>query len=232
MAMTESMLTDVGPIRGGYQQVIATAYLDLGATLFSQKEVDALVGPSASIPIQPFLSRQTKWRTCLIFDERDEHVAYQRSKIIDQRVMVVRGDVHDALGALPTAEIVVNPFGYQEFPDRQESYLKVIAGALSERNGLYVTLDWGPTRYADKYAAIPGIADDIAFSTRHSVPDHDEPFHKVYSHEYLFAMTHTVDEVREMVPSEAQDTLNRAAGTASSIAVGSSLRVRAYELRP
>jgi hypothetical protein len=232
--MIDTRRTVIGRLDSGYGPVLAEALRDVLSSPLSALRRPALIGHTASVPVVHTLEKFTKWNSVFAFDPRPEHVAYQRSKIKDpDRVTVLECRVTDLPPEVRDLSVVVNPFGLQEFPGEDRTYARVVRERAAA-DAVLLTLDWGPTRYPESIADLPGISDEVQFSKRSQLAPFGETEGWRLKDEtsYDFFFVHTGEQVAAILPSAKAAVFREVVPADRIVEISSSVLLRRYEAAP
>lgn len=219
---------EVGQLTGGYGKVLAHAVSDIIDEYGAHADLRVLVGHTAAIPTVHLLERHTSWTPIFLFDDREDNLQYQRSKVQDPaRVIDFQCRVQDLPPQVADLDLVINPFGLQEYPGEEHIY-SAVTRQRCRTGATLVTLDWGLTDYAEDYRDLPGIRDEIAFSESKAVPVFTEGWDLQEERQYRFFITHTPDQIQAILPVAARPRFAELTTGQDRVDVHSAVTMRTY----
>ncbi len=211
----------------GFPMAVAARYL-----LDDVSPTSTLIVPTAKTPFPRLLSRRAGYQPLWLADPSAEDLAWQRAQVGDGATYIPASPA-TLVGQLSGIGLVLNPFGLQHTIAEAPAY-----GPLMRRlvgpDGSMVTLDWGPTRYPEDLAGLPGIADEVRFARSSQL----EPFPEdtgwalLKEREIFFEMPHSVDHVAALLNAANAATLRAATDPGRVIEVGSPVIYRLYRALP
>lgn len=230
MEATESK-QEVGQLTGGYGKVLASAARDILVRCAPSEPLKVLVGHTAAIPIVHILEKHTSWETIFIFDDRQDNIDYQLGKINSpERVRPFRCKVSDLPEEVSDLDLVINPFGLQEYPGEEQLYALETRSRCKD-DATLVTLDWGLTNYEDRFVSIPGISDEIAFSEARATPIFRDGWSLMDQVSYEFYISHTADQIEAIMPEHARSQFRGVVSEGEIINVYSTAIARYYRAK-
>jgi hypothetical protein len=194
--------------------------------------VPTLVVPTARTPFPRVLGRRDGYQPLWLADPLDADLAWQRDQV-GAAAIYLTASPSTLPPELTDIELILNPFGLQHTIAEAPRYAGDVR-RVAAPDAVLVTLDWGPTRYPNDLAGLPGIADEVRFAHDSQLLAFGEEtgWALQREREIVFEMPHTVDHVAALLNEVNAATLRAAAAPDRVVEVGSSVIYRLYRALP
>jgi hypothetical protein len=219
---------NVGQVSGAYDRLMAAVGVVMLNDLSSRSSGVALIAPAGKTPFTRLLERRLRFDRIVIADRDDEALEYQQS-LVDNSENEFRRLSIEELDYTDKFQFVLNPFGLQHFFETAPVFGRA-ARQLCSSDANMITLDWGITRYPPAFSNLPGIREEIDYSTSNRLDsfERSDGWQLALQREFKFFIRHTVDDIASLLSPGNQHVLRAHSNGVEHIDVGSSVLYRLY----